>query len=105
MLPNFRPIKKMIQAESLVIDPEFMAIIGIKAADMLELPKGSLDVKSNANFLGPLTLYGLIERFAVFDAASGKFRHLGRAGLGRKHDRVVMNGDHQREYAAPRFDK
>jgi len=97
-------VKNMIKAESLVINPELVAIIGVEAAHVLESLKRSLDVKSNADFLGPLTLYCLIERFAIFDATAGKLRHVRRADLGGKHDRVVINGDHQRKYASARLD-
>ena len=72
----------MIKPESLVINPELVAIIGVEAAHMLELLKRALDVKRNADFFGPFTLGRLIERFAIFDAAAGKLRHVGRAGLG-----------------------
>src|SRR5882724_3706435 len=81
-LPYFYLAKKMIEPESLVIYPEFIAVIGVEAAHMLESLKGALDVKSNADFLSPFALCCLIERFTVFDAAAGKFGHVGRAGLG-----------------------
>jgi len=81
-LPNFYVIEKMIKPESLVINPELVAIIGVEAAHVLEPLKRSLDVKSNADLLGPFALGCLIERFALFDAAAGKFRHVGRTGLG-----------------------
>src|SRR5258706_6612982 len=103
-LSNVHPVEKMIQPEGLIINPELVAIIGVKAAHLLKLPKRSLDVESNADFLGPFALCCLIERFTLFDAAAGKFRHLERTGLGRKHDRVVAQGDRQREYAAARLD-
>ena len=60
----------MIEPESLVINPELVTIIGVEAAHMLESPKGSFDVKRNADFLGPFALCGLIERFAIFYAAA-----------------------------------
>src|SRR5258708_9820965 len=81
-LPNIYLAKKMIKPESLVIYPEFFAVIGVEAAHMLKLIKGTLDVKSNADFLGPFARCCLIERFANFDATAGKFWHVGRAGLG-----------------------
>ena len=96
--------KKMIEAESLVINPELVAIIGVEAAHMLESLKGTLHVKGNADFLGPFTLGRLIERLALFDAAAGKFRHVRRTGLRGEHDRVVMNGDDERKYSPARFD-
>jgi len=72
----------MIKPESLVIYPEFIAVIGVEAAHLLESLKGALDVKSNAYFLGPFALSRLIERFTRFDAAAGKLGHVGRAGFG-----------------------
>ena len=81
-MPNRHPVKKMIKPESLVINPELVAIIDVEAAHLLELLKRTLDVKSNADLLDPFTLCRLIERFAIFDAAAGKFWHVGRAGLG-----------------------
>src|SRR5882724_2075588 len=81
-LPNLYLAKKMIKPESLVINPELVAIIGVETAHVLEALKRSLDVKSNADLLGPFALGCLIERFALFDAAAGKFRHVGRTGLG-----------------------
>jgi len=71
----------MIKPESLVINPELVAIVGEEATHMLESLNGALDVKWNADFLGPFTLCCLIERFAIFDATPGKFWHIGRAGL------------------------
>jgi hypothetical protein len=94
----------MIKPESLVINPELVAVIGVETAHVLELPQRALDAKSNADFLGPFTLYRLIECFALFDATAGKFRHVGRANLGRKHDCVVTDSDCQRKYAAARLD-
>ena len=94
----------MIEPESLVINPELVAIVGVEAAHMLEALKGSRDIKSNAGFLGPFTLYCLIERFAIFDTTAGKFWHVGRADLGGKHDRIVINGNRQRKYASARLD-
>src|ERR1700686_2955951 len=81
-LANFHLVQKMIKPERLVINPELVAIIGVEAAHMLESLKGPLDVKGNADFLGPFTRDCLIERFAILDAAAGKFWHVGRAGLG-----------------------
>ncbi len=94
----------MIKPESLVINPELVAIVGVEAAHMLEALKGSLDVKRNAGFLGPFTLYCLIERFAIFDSTAGKFWHVGRADLGGKHGCIVIYGNHQRKYASARLD-
>ncbi len=81
-MPDRYLAKKVIEPESLVIYPEFIAVIGVEAAQMLELLKRALDVKRNADFLGPFTLGRLIERFTDFDATAGKFGHVGRAGLG-----------------------
>ena len=94
----------MIKPESLVIDPELLAIIGVEAAHVLEVLQGALDVKSDTDFLGPFTLHGLIERFAIFDATARKLRHVRRAALGCEHDSVVIDGDRQRKYAAARLD-
>src|SRR5882762_10152489 len=103
-LSNLHPVEKMIEPEGLVIDPELVAIIGVKAAHLLKLPKRSLDVENNADFLGPFALCCLIERFTLFDAAAVKFQNLGRTGLGLKHDRGVAEGDCQGKYAAARLD-
>jgi hypothetical protein len=52
----------------------------------------------------PFTLHCLIERFAIFDATAGKLRHIRGAALGCEHDSVVIDGNHQRKYAAARLD-
>lgn len=94
----------MIQLESLVVNPELLAIVGVEAAHVLESLQGAFDVKGDTDFLGPFTLHCRIERFAIFDATAGKFRHIRRAALGCKHDSVVIDGNHQRKYAAARLD-
>ena len=94
----------MIKPESLVINPELPAIIGVEATHVLELLQGALDVERDTDFLGPFTLRCLIERFASFDAAAGKLRHVGRAALGCKHDSAIIDGDHQSKYAAARLE-
>lgn len=94
----------MIKPESLVINPELLAIIFVEAAHVLEALQRPLDVKGDTDFLGPFSFHCLIERFAVFDATAGKLRHIRRATLGREHDGVVIDGDHQRKYAAARLD-
>jgi len=78
-LSNVYPAKKMIKPESLVVYPEFFAVISVEAAHMLKLLKRALDVKGNADFLGPFTPCRLIECFATLDAAAWKFGHVGRA--------------------------
>jgi len=81
-MPNDHAAGKMIKLESLVINPELVAIIGVEAAHVLKPLIRTLDVECNADFLGPFTFDGLIERFAGFDAAAGKFWHIRRAGFG-----------------------
>jgi len=94
----------MIKPERLVIDPEFLAIARVEPAHLLKTLQGTLDVKSDADFLGPFTPYRLIERFAIFDTAAGQFRHVGRTSLRGKHYCIFMNSDDQRKYTAARLD-
>src|SRR5208337_2050436 len=103
-LPNSHAVEKVIKAEGLIINPELVAIVGVEAAHMLELPERPLYVKGNADFLGPFTLGRLIERLALFDTAAGKLRYLRRTGLRGKHDRVVTNGEDQRKHPSARLD-
>jgi hypothetical protein len=103
-LPNFHGIEIVIKPEGLVINPELLAIIGVEAAHVLESLQGALHVERDTDFLGPFTLDCLIERFAIFDATAGEFRHIGGAALGCKHDGVVIDGDDQSKYAAAWLD-
>src|SRR5271163_4240470 len=83
-LSHFHTVEKTIKPESLLINPELVAIIGVEAAHVLESLQRALDVERNADFLGPFTRYRLIEGFTFLDATARKFRHIGRASLGRK---------------------
>src|SRR5450631_2089072 len=81
-LSDCHAVEEMIKPERLVINPELVSIVGVETAHVLKSRKGALDLKGNADLLGPFALRRLIERFALFYTAARKFRHAGRAGLG-----------------------